>query len=47
VDAGRLARAVQIACNGVLILWALSGDGLLATAMRDALDDTLRPHLAA
>ncbi|MGP3964250.1 TetR/AcrR family transcriptional regulator [Nonomuraea sp. 3N208] len=46
VDPGRLARAVQIAYNGVLILWALTGDGPLEAAMRDALDETLRPHLA-
>lgn len=44
-DAGRLARAVQVTYNGVLILWALTGDGPLSAAMRDALDETLRPHL--
>ncbi|TMR25260.1 TetR family transcriptional regulator [Nonomuraea turkmeniaca] len=44
-DAGRLAKAVQITYNGVLILWALTGDGPLGAAMRDALDETLRPHL--
>ncbi|WP_188195169.1 TetR/AcrR family transcriptional regulator [Nonomuraea sp. SYSU D8015] len=45
-DVGRLARAVQVTYNGVLILWALTGERPLAEAMRDALDETLRPHLA-
>ncbi|SEG99865.1 DNA-binding transcriptional regulator, AcrR family [Nonomuraea solani] len=40
-----LARAVQIAYNGTLILWALSGDGTLAAALRDSLGQTLRPYL--
>ncbi|NBE92143.1 TetR/AcrR family transcriptional regulator [Nonomuraea sp. KC401] len=42
-DVARLARAVQVTYNGVLILWALTGEGSLADAMRDALDETLRP----
>ncbi|MEU6715692.1 TetR/AcrR family transcriptional regulator [Nonomuraea sp. NPDC046802] len=37
----RLARAVQIAYNGVLIVWALTGDGPLAAAMREAVEETL------
>ncbi|MCF6475997.1 TetR/AcrR family transcriptional regulator [Nonomuraea sp. MG754425] len=41
-----LARAVQVACNGALILWALTGDGPLPDAMAAALDQTLRPYLA-
>ncbi|MFG1703055.1 TetR/AcrR family transcriptional regulator [Nonomuraea sp. M3C6] len=43
-EVGRLARAVQVTYNGVLILWALTGEGALADAMRDALDETLRPY---
>jgi AcrR family transcriptional regulator len=43
-DVPRLARAVQVTYNGVLILWALTGDRPLPDAMRDALDETLRPH---
>ncbi|MEW9550393.1 TetR family transcriptional regulator [Nonomuraea sp. NPDC050783] len=46
-DTGRLAGAVQVTYNGVLILWALTGDGPLPAALAEALDDTLRPHLAA
>ncbi|MFB4277967.1 TetR family transcriptional regulator [Nonomuraea sp. MTCD27] len=44
-ELGPLARAVQVAYNGALILWALSGDGPLPDAIRDALDQTLRPYL--
>ncbi|MEV0623418.1 helix-turn-helix domain-containing protein [Nonomuraea sp. NPDC050404] len=40
-----LARAVQVSYNGTLILWALTGEGLLPAAMRDSLDQTLRPYL--
>ncbi|MBB4935126.1 AcrR family transcriptional regulator [Lipingzhangella halophila] len=40
----RLARAVQVTYNGALILWALSGDGPLADALRGDLDETLRPY---
>ncbi|TDD01441.1 TetR/AcrR family transcriptional regulator [Nonomuraea deserti] len=43
-DVARLAHAVQVTYNGVLILWALTGEGALADAMRDALDETLRPY---
>ncbi|GAA4963609.1 AcrR family transcriptional regulator [Nonomuraea thailandensis] len=45
-EAGPLARAVQTAYNGALILWALTGDGTLPDAMRDALGQALRPYLA-
>jgi AcrR family transcriptional regulator len=44
-DVDRLARAVQVTYNGALILWALTGGEPLAAAMRDALDQTLRPYL--
>ncbi|MEV1001596.1 helix-turn-helix domain-containing protein [Nonomuraea sp. NPDC050202] len=45
-ESGSLARAVQVAYNGALILWALTGDGPLPDAMRDAVGQTLRPYLA-
>lgn len=45
-EPGPLARAVQVAYNGALILWGLSGEGPLPAAMREALDQTLRPYLA-
>ncbi|MEV0387389.1 TetR/AcrR family transcriptional regulator [Nonomuraea sp. NPDC050643] len=45
-EPGPLAGAVQVAYNGTLILWALTGDGPLAGAMGDSLDQTLRPYLA-
>ncbi|GAA2822016.1 TetR/AcrR family transcriptional regulator [Nonomuraea rubra] len=44
--AATLAGAVQVAYNGALILWALTGDGPLPDAMREALGQTLRPYLA-
>ncbi|GAA2593022.1 TetR/AcrR family transcriptional regulator [Actinomadura fulvescens] len=40
----RLARSVQAAYNGTLIVWALDGDGPLPAALRAALDDLLAPH---
>ncbi|UBU08857.1 TetR/AcrR family transcriptional regulator [Nonomuraea gerenzanensis] len=40
-----LAGAVQVAYNGALILWALTGEGPLPDAMRAALAQTLRPYL--
>ncbi|MBF8187039.1 TetR/AcrR family transcriptional regulator [Nonomuraea sp. K274] len=45
VEVPRLARAVQVTYNGTLILWALTGDGPLAAAMRAAVDEALRPYL--
>ncbi|MEV0829451.1 TetR/AcrR family transcriptional regulator [Nonomuraea rubra] len=45
-EAATLAGAVQVAYNGALILWALTGDGPLPDAMREALGQTLRPYLA-
>jgi hypothetical protein len=41
-----LARAVQITYNGVLILWALTGEDTLAATLRHDLDQTLRPYRA-
>ncbi|MFC4120873.1 TetR/AcrR family transcriptional regulator [Nonomuraea zeae] len=46
-EVDRLAHAVQVTYNGALILWALTGSLPLAAAMRDALDQTLRPYLGA
>lgn len=43
-DADRLARSVRIAYNGVLVVWALTGDGPLADALAAAVDDVLRPY---
>ncbi|GAA3556355.1 TetR/AcrR family transcriptional regulator [Nonomuraea rosea] len=43
-EVDRLAHAVQVTYNGVLILWALTGGEPLAAAMRDAVDETLRPY---
>lgn len=45
-DPRRLARTVQIAYNGALIVWALSGEGSLRELLAETLDDALRPHLA-
>ncbi|SDK29298.1 TetR/AcrR family transcriptional regulator [Nonomuraea jiangxiensis] len=45
VAVGRLARAVQVTYNGVLVLWALTGEDRLADALREAVDETLRPYL--
>ncbi|MFI7454133.1 helix-turn-helix domain-containing protein [Nonomuraea sp. NPDC049714] len=41
-----LARAVQTTYNGVLILWALTGEDTLAATLRHDLDQTLRPYRA-
>jgi AcrR family transcriptional regulator len=41
-----LARTVQITYNGVLILWALTGEDTLAATLRHDLDQTLRPYRA-
>ncbi|MEO3872078.1 hypothetical protein ABGB18_24960 [Nonomuraea sp. B12E4] len=45
VAAGRLARAVQVTYNGVLVLWALTGEERLADALREAVDEALLPYL--
>ncbi|PZG15259.1 TetR/AcrR family transcriptional regulator [Nonomuraea aridisoli] len=45
-DLGPLARAVQVAYNGTLIVWALTGEGPLAEAMRESVDQALRPYAA-
>ncbi|WP_219517208.1 TetR family transcriptional regulator [Nonomuraea ceibae] len=45
-DVAALSRAVQVTYNGTLIVWALSGDGTLAAALRDDLAATLRPYVA-
>lgn len=44
VDPVRLARSVQVAYNGALILWAVTGEGDLADALRADLDQLLQPH---
>jgi AcrR family transcriptional regulator len=43
-DPARLARSVQVAYNGTLIVWALDGEGTLPGALRAGLDDLLAPH---
>jgi AcrR family transcriptional regulator len=44
-DPRRLARAVQVAYNGVLIVWALTGDGHdLADTMRADIEHILAPY---
>lgn len=47
-DAERLARAVQVAYNGTLIVWALTGEGEggLVAALREAVGDLLAPYRA-
>ncbi|GAA4856051.1 TetR/AcrR family transcriptional regulator [Amycolatopsis endophytica] len=40
-DPARMARSVHIAYNGVVIVWALHGDGPLADALRDEIDQLL------
>jgi AcrR family transcriptional regulator len=47
VDAGGLARAVQVALSGSLITWAFFRDGSAADWMRADLDAVLRPFLTA
>jgi AcrR family transcriptional regulator len=42
-DTARLARTVQVAYNGALIVWALTGDGELPALLAESLDDVLRP----
>ncbi|MFC6576606.1 TetR family transcriptional regulator [Planomonospora parontospora] len=43
-DPVRLARAVQVAYNGALILWAVTGGEDLADALRSDIDQLLQPH---
>ncbi|MEU4832719.1 TetR/AcrR family transcriptional regulator [Streptosporangium sp. NPDC023615] len=43
-DPVRLARAVQVAYNGTLILWALTGEGDLPRVLRADIDHLLRVH---
>ncbi|MFI0445978.1 TetR family transcriptional regulator [Actinomadura sp. 6N118] len=43
-DPARLARSVQVAYNGTLIVWALDGDGPLPDALRADLEVLLAPH---
>lgn len=44
VDVDQLARAVRVTYNGSLILWALTGDGVLTDALRVDLDSLLTPY---
>jgi AcrR family transcriptional regulator len=41
VDPARLARSVQVTYNGVLILWAVLGDGDLVDVLRADIDQLL------
>jgi AcrR family transcriptional regulator len=45
-DTARLAHSVRVAYNGVLIVWALTGDGPLSHELRARVDDVLGPYLA-
>jgi AcrR family transcriptional regulator len=40
----RLARAVQVAYNGALLLWAIEASGSAAQALHAALDSVLSPY---
>jgi len=44
VDTAALARAVYVAYNGVLVLWALLDESPLPDELRTAVDAVLRPH---
>jgi AcrR family transcriptional regulator len=44
VDTAALARAVHVAYNGVLVLWALLGEAPLPEELRTAVDAVLHPH---
>jgi AcrR family transcriptional regulator len=44
VDTAALARAVYVAYNGVLVLWALLGDAPLPDELRTAVDAVLLHH---
>lgn len=44
VDIAQLARAVRVTYNGSLIMWALTGDGALADAVRADLETLLTPY---
>ncbi|MGI5169609.1 TetR/AcrR family transcriptional regulator [Spirillospora sp. CA-253888] len=46
VDAEALARAVQVAYNGALLLWSLTGESGLEESLLADVDGVLRPHLA-
>lgn len=41
-----LAEAVHVAYNGVLLLWAMAGDGPLADALHTGIGQVLDPHRA-
>ncbi|HEX2316261.1 MAG TPA: TetR/AcrR family transcriptional regulator [Thermomonospora sp.] len=43
-DTERLARSVQVTYNGVLITWALSGEGSLTGVLREYIDDLLSAY---
>ncbi|QXJ19664.1 TetR family transcriptional regulator [Actinomadura graeca] len=45
-DAARLARSVQVAYNGALILWAVRAEGDLVDALRADVEAVLAPHRA-
>ncbi|NRQ38127.1 TetR/AcrR family transcriptional regulator [Nonomuraea sp. NN258] len=45
-DVDGLARSVHVAYNGVLLLWALTGDGTLSAALRADVDRLLEPYRA-
>jgi AcrR family transcriptional regulator len=44
VDTAALARAVYVAYNGVLVLWALLDESALPDELRTAVDAVLLPH---
>ncbi|MEU5877935.1 helix-turn-helix domain-containing protein [Spirillospora sp. NPDC047279] len=44
VDAARLARAVQVAYNGTLILWSLTGGDPLEEVLRADVEAVLAPY---
>ncbi|MFD0690081.1 TetR/AcrR family transcriptional regulator [Actinomadura fibrosa] len=44
-DTGRLARSIQLAYNGGLVLWAISGEGELVDALLADIDAVLSPYV--
>jgi AcrR family transcriptional regulator len=44
VEPARLARSVQVAYNGVLLVWAITAQGPLADALHAEIDQLLRPY---
>jgi AcrR family transcriptional regulator len=46
-DAPALARTLEAACHGTLVVWAVSGGGSLEEALRAALAAALKPFLPA